>query len=67
MTNEQKLAEAESALHSLVTGTMPKVIVDQNGERVEYTQANRAALERYIQQHKDLIAGSKKKPLRVWF
>lgn len=44
------LTEARRAYHALVTGTSPRVVVDQNGERVEYTAANRSALNVYIQQ-----------------
>jgi hypothetical protein len=48
LTPQQKLEEAESALHSLQTGTMARVIVDRNGERVEFTSANRQGLITYI-------------------
>lgn len=44
------LEDAETAYHSLLTGTMARVVVDQNGERVEFTAANRANLYAYIQQ-----------------
>lgn len=44
------LRDARAAYHSLLTGTMPRVVVDQNGERVEYSVANKAALYTYIQQ-----------------
>lgn len=40
--------EAETALHKLVTGQMPRVLVDQNGERIEYTMTNIAQLRAYI-------------------
>lgn len=43
------LTEAETAYHKLVTGTSARVVVDQNGERVEYTSANRNALRSYIE------------------
>jgi hypothetical protein len=43
-----KLSEARAALHLLVIGKSARVVVDQNGERVEFTAANRAALESYI-------------------
>lgn len=43
------LADAEKAYHQLITGTMPRVVVDQNGERVEFTAANRQDLAAYIQ------------------
>jgi len=48
LTTEQKLEEAEKAYHALVTGTSPRVIVDRNGERVEFTAANRQGLASYI-------------------
>ena len=44
------LQEARSAYHSLMLGTSPRVVVDQNGERVQYTAANKTALYNYIQQ-----------------
>lgn len=44
-----QLADAEQAYHALITGTMPRVAVDQNGERVEFTAANRQDLYAYIQ------------------
>lgn len=42
------LADAQNALHNLNTGRMPRVVVDQNGERVEFTAANRSGLVAYI-------------------
>lgn len=42
------LADAETKYHALLTGTSARVVVDQNGERVEYTSANRQALKAYI-------------------
>jgi hypothetical protein len=42
------LADARSAYHSLMTGTATRVIVDQNGERVEFQAANRGNLANYI-------------------
>ena len=44
------LNEARAAYHALLTGTSPRVIVDSNGERVEFTAANRGSLYTYIQQ-----------------
>ena len=43
-----QLADARSAYHSLMTGTAARVVVDQNGERVEFAVANRGALAAYI-------------------
>lgn len=48
-TNEM-LQDARKAYHSLMTGTSPRVVVDQNGERVEFTAANGSKLYAYIQQ-----------------
>lgn len=49
MTLQQQLAEAKAAYHSLQTGTMARVVVDQNGERVEFVAANAQKLYSYIQ------------------
>lgn len=43
-----QLADAEKQYHSLITGTMARVVVDQNGQRVEFTAANRSTLGAYI-------------------
>lgn len=43
------LADARKAYHALVTGTSPRVVVDQSGERVEFTAANAGRLYSYIQ------------------
>lgn len=70
LTAAQRLVEAEDAYHQLVTGTSARVFVDQNGERIEYTAANRGALQAYIQQLKIEIAGSNlgsNGPLRAVF
>lgn len=44
----QRLAEAEQALHTLSLGGALRAITDENGERVEYTSANRVSLIAYI-------------------
>lgn len=44
------LAEAEKAYHDLVLGNKARVVVDQNGDRVEFTSAKREDLYQYIQQ-----------------
>jgi hypothetical protein len=46
------LADAEAKYHSLATGGSVKVFVDQNGERIEYTAANKATLAAYINELK---------------
>ena len=42
------LNEAERAYHRLMLGLSPRVVVDQNGERIEYTAANAPRLAQYI-------------------
>lgn len=48
MTDAEKLAEAEAALHALLTGKAASVFVDQNGERVEYVRASLTRLQGYV-------------------
>lgn len=55
LTTEQKLEEAEKAYHALVTGTLARVFVDRNGERVEFTAANRQGLYTYISELKQSL------------
>lgn len=57
MTTAEKLAEAESALHKLNTGQSVAEFVDQNGERVRFTAANRSALRSYIAELTSQISG----------
>lgn len=67
-TLAEQLVEAEAAYHSLMTGTMPRVFVDQNGERLEYVSANASKLAAYIQSLKDQIAGTQSgAPMRPFF
>jgi hypothetical protein len=47
---QQKLDAARDAYHSLVTGKMARVVVDQNGERVEFQAANAFRLQAYIKE-----------------
>lgn len=56
-TTQARLAEAEAALHRLITGQMVRVVVDQNGERVEFTMTNIERLRAYIAELKALLAG----------
>jgi hypothetical protein len=44
----ERMDEARRAYHSLVTGSMPRVVVDISGERVEFVSANRGDLAKYI-------------------
>lgn len=43
-----RLTDARSAYHQLAIGGQARVIVDQNGERVEFTAANKGMLSNYI-------------------
>lgn len=56
-TTQELLDEARTARHKLVTGQLPRVFMDQNGERVEYTATNIAALDAYIRQLEAEVAG----------
>lgn len=46
---QDMLAEARKAYSDLVTGRAVRVVVDQNGERVEFTAASAQRLNQYIQ------------------
>ena len=48
LTVQQRLSEARAAYHALMTGTSAREVVDQNGERVTFTAANKDALYNYI-------------------
>lgn len=53
LTNQQlvdNLTDARAQYHDLITGKAPRVVVDQNGERVEFVAANSQKLYLYIQQ-----------------
>lgn len=68
-TLQEKLDQAETAYHQLLLGNKARVVVDQNGERVEFTATSAAKLAAYIESLKNQIAGNTKasQPLRVWF
>ena len=68
LTLQQRIDDAKAAYHELLVGRAPKVVVDQNGERVEYTQANRAALAQYIADLEDQLAGTRRTrgPMKTW-
>jgi len=66
---EARLTEAQTAYHNLQLGTSARVVVDQNGERVEYTAANSSKLRAYITELEALLAGksTRARPMKVWF
>lgn len=44
----KRITEANDAYHDLMTGKSLRTLVDQNGERMEFTVINRDALRNYI-------------------
>lgn len=50
MATSDDLIEARAAYHELMTGKSARVVVDSNGERVEFVAANSQKLYLYIQQ-----------------
>lgn len=67
----KRLADAEEKYHRLQLGGVARVTVDQSGERVEFTAANRDNLRRYINELKEQLriaeGGRAAGPLRfVW-
>ena len=64
-----RLSQAELAYHQLMLGTKATVVVDQNGERVEFQTTTAGRLAAYIQELKrqlGLIAGCSTGPMQVW-
>jgi predicted TPR repeat methyltransferase len=57
-TTAEKLADARDAYDALMTGRMARVVVDQNGERVEYAAANSGKLAAYIGTLEDALLGT---------
>lgn len=66
-TTQELLIQAEQAYHLLMTGKSPRVVVDQNGERVEFTVASSTKLLQYIQRLRNQIAGTTTAPMRPYF
>lgn len=50
-----ELARLEKDYRDVISGNKARVIVDQNGERVEFTSANIARLYAYIVEQKALL------------
>jgi len=53
---KKRIDRAESAYDDLLVGDSVRVLVDQNGERMEFTSANRPALGTHIQSLKQEYA-----------
>ncbi|MCE8012881.1 gpW family protein [Billgrantia desiderata] len=67
MTLTEKLADAEHKYHLLLTGQAARVVVDQTGERVEFTAANAGRLAAYIADLKRQLGGTANGPLIPYF
>lgn len=67
---QAKLDEARDALHKLQLGQSARVLVDQNGERVEFTPATVTRLTAYIAELEALLGlanGRASAPMRfIW-
>lgn len=62
------LREAETAYHELRIGVSVKVMVHQNGQRVEYVQASAPALRAYINELKAQLGSTGVSgPMKVFF
>lgn len=54
-TLQERLDDAEQALHDLLTGKSVAQVRDANGEMITYTQADRVSLRAYIAELKRKI------------
>lgn len=57
-TIRERLTVARDQYHRLMTGKAIRVMVDQNGERVEYTAVSAANLQRYIKDLEGMLDAS---------
>lgn len=64
-TLQTRLAEAEAAYHRLMSGQSARVVVDQNGERVEFSSVSAGSLYAYILRLKTQLAPLLNCPLPV--
>lgn len=58
VTLQKWLTEAENAYHQLMMGSKAIVLVDSNGERIEYQRAESAKLSAYIAELKRQLGQS---------
>lgn len=57
LTLAQRLAEAEAAYHSLMTGRAVVSVTDQSGEQISYSRASASSLKAYIADLKTQLSG----------
>lgn len=55
----EQLKEARMAYHRIVTGQSVAVVIDQNGERIEFQRANLAALMALIREMELCLSGNR--------
>lgn len=68
MATQEQLVQAQNAYHDLMTGKLARVVVDSNGERVEFTAANSSKLLAYIQSLQAQLTGVRaNRPMRPFF
>ncbi len=53
---QTRLADAEAAYHSMMLGTKASVVVDSNGERIEFARSETSKLSAYIAELKRQLA-----------
>lgn len=68
MTPQEALAEAQKALHDLLTGVSAAEITDQNGEKIRYRAIDISKLKIYIAELQAQIADTTVNvgPMRIW-
>lgn len=64
MTLQERLNEAETALHELLLGKRV-VKISRGGKTVDFTPADVSSLRSYINQLKAQVNGSRRGPMRV--
>ena len=64
MTLQQRIAEAENALHELSLGRQV-VEINRGGKSLKYTPADITVLRRYITEMKNQLGGSRRRPMGV--
>ena len=68
MATQAQLDEARAEYHNLAIGLKARVVVDANGERVEYTVPRLPQFKLYIDELEKQLAGTKSSgPMGVYF
>lgn len=67
LTTQERLEEAQEALHQLLTGTQAVSVTDQNGERIEFRPVSRNDLQRYVADLEAQVAGARTPPHTIRF